>query len=269
MAGWAAVTSTILAMSATGMSATAEAGWMPARGDQEADDSGTSQTGATVGAWVATARGGGVRPPPGVTCDSWHRSLGANTALVTYVDGRRVTWFMHDRTCGDRVQYVWIPDLQVRDLAAAAYDSVVSRAPDPRLVISPPADHLLVNLPVWFGAQPLATRSATASIPGRSVTVTLVPAGLQLDTGSAAAADQRVVDCGLWGSAERAANGCSWTPLFPSVPRTTGTDDYRYHGQLTLRWEATWAASNGTSGLFAPIATVIDVEFAVREVQTI
>lgn len=230
---------------------------------------GTSQTGGTIGAWVATAVNGGIRPPTGRRCDPWRRSPGANSAPITIINGRRVTWFMHDRTCGDVVQFVWVPDLQGRDLAALAYDSVTSRAPDPQLVMSPPADSLLVNLPVWFGAEPIASRSATAAVPGRSATVRLVPTALELETGSLAAGDPAVVACTLWGSDERAEDGCTWTPSYPSVPQTTGSDNYHYSGSLTVRWTATWVASNGTSGTFAPIATSIDLALAVREVQTV
>ena len=241
----------------------------PGGGAGSSGGSGTSQGGGTIGAWVATARDGGVRAPSGRTCDPWRRSPGANTAPITYVNGRRVTWFMHDRTCGDVTQFVWVPDLQGRDLAALAYDAVTSRAPDPQVMMSPPADTLLVNLPVWFGARPLATRSATAAVPGRSATVRLVPVSLELETGSHAGDDPSVVACALWGSAERSEDGCTWTPRYPSVPQTTGTDDYRFHGRLSMNWDATWVASNGTSGAFAPIITTTDLALAVREIQTV
>jgi hypothetical protein len=150
-----------------------------------------------------------------------------------------------------------------------AYDAVVDRAPDPRVEMSPPPDQLLVNLPVWFGARPLANRSATAAVPGRSATVRLVPHTLTLHTGSAAPGDATAVECALWGSAEQAEDGCTWTPAYPSVPRITGSTDYHFRGRLVLTWNATWTASNGTSGTFDPIATTDDVDLAVREIQTV
>jgi hypothetical protein len=65
------------------------------------------------------------------------------------------------------------------------------------------------------------------------------------------------------------ANGCVWTPVFPSVPKATGFDDLTYHATVNIVWHVTWTSSTGQGGVFDDLRTTTPVNITVMEIQTI
>jgi hypothetical protein len=100
-------------------------------------------------------------------------------------------------------------------------------------------------------------------------TVTATPTALELDTGSIVAGDTTHISCDPWGSATEPTGGCTWRPIWPSVRKTTGADDHRYHGTLSVVWEITWASSTGATGTLDELTTTTPVLLGVGEIQTI
>lgn len=235
------------------------------------DDAGAALDPGSVSVWVAGQTNGGVSKPAGTsTCTPWEFAR-ANVALpppYTRVAPDGVVETVYGRVCDGIEQFVWVRALAPRDLARAARDEAVAKIPKPSLATAPPTDRLIVNLESWFGVTPMAPVSATASIPGASATVTARPRSIRLVTGSTVPGDQRVVECGLWGSSSAARNGCTWTPRFPSIPSLTGAG-YAFHGSITVRWEITWTSTSGAGGTLDDYDSTTAVQFAVREIQTV
>ena len=164
---------------------------------------------------------------------------------------------------------IWVGPYSPRDLATAAYDEVSKRLPKPQPSFSPPIDRQIVNMDTWFGATPIPVQSVDASVPGMWTTVTATPTALELDTGSIVAGDTTHISCDPWGSATEPVGGCTWTPIWPSVRKTTGADDHRYHGTLSVVWTITWASSTGAAGTLDELTTTTPVLLGVGEIQTI
>ena len=51
--------------------------------------------------------------------------------------------------------------------------------------------------------------------------------------------------------------------------KTTGTDDHRYHGTLSVVWDITWASSTGAAGTLDQLITTTPVLLGVGEIQII
>jgi|GEM_PF-3750726 len=92
---------------------------------------------------------------------------------------------------------------------------------------------------------------------------------IEWTTGSQVDGDITTINCRPWGSTEFAADGCTWTPAYPSVAKVTGTTDLRYHGTVSIVWQVTWLASNGATGSLGDLRTTTPVEMVVQEIQTI
>ena len=174
-----------------------------------------------------------------------------------------------ERGCIDGAEYVWVGEYSPRDLATAAYDEVSKRLPKPEPVFAPQIDRQIVNIETYFGATPIPVQSVDASVPGMWTTVTATPVALELDTGSIVRGDTTHISCEPWGSTEEAVGGCSWTPIWPSVRKTTGTDDHRYHGTLDVVWDITWTSSTGAGGTLDQLTTTTPVLLGVGEIQII
>jgi hypothetical protein len=228
----------------------------------------TSDT--TIDVWVVGQTNGGISRPAGTSnCSPWTLF---DTTTPGVLDGQiveRPDARLFVRSCDGINQYAWVANLSPRQLAQVAFDQARATIPDPTPTFAPPPEAMLVNLDTWFAVEPTGPISATASIPGLSVTVTAVPIEIILNTGSQVDGDITAVSCRPWGSTRYGADGCTWTPSHPSVEQVTGTDDYRYHASVELIWQIDWRASNGTTGDLGTISSTTDVLIAVREIQTI
>jgi hypothetical protein len=98
---------------------------------------------------------------------------------------------------------------------------------------------------------------------------TATPVSVVLTTGSISRNDTATVTCRPWGSTKAAADGCTWSPKFPSVPKVTGTDDLRYHGSIAIVWDVTWTSSTGAGGSLGQLSTVTPINIGVMEIQII
>lgn len=178
-----------------------------------------------------------------------------------------IEWDLYSRVCdGGVAQYRKFPQVTGRDLAQAAHDSVVKLVPQPELDIGRPADELIVNLSTAIGVVPVQPVSATATVPGRSATVTATPARIDVVTGSHVAGDVQRLSCAPWGGV---GSACTWTPVYPSVFKVTGTNDHRHHGSVSIVWDVAWTSTDGETGDLGELTTTLPVQFAVREIQII
>jgi hypothetical protein len=176
-----------------------------------------------------------------------------------------IEWDLYSRVCnGDVVEYRKFPQVTSRDLAQAAHDSVASLVPTPELHMSRDVDDLIVNVATTIAVTPVDPVSATAEIPGRSATVTATAKRIEVLTGSLVATDVQRIECAPWGGPE-----CTWTPVYPSVLKVTGTDDHRHHGSVSIVWHVAWTSSDGDGGDLGELTTTTPVLFAVREIQII
>lgn len=169
---------------------------------------------------------------------------------------------------------VWIPDAPQRtaqpaalpdpaELARAAYKQL--RLPAPT-VESSPAGEQLVGLPTWLwldrrGWKPL---SATASVPGVSVTAVARPVSVVWVLG-----DGSTVTCSGPGASYTLSSGpgsaspdCGHTYRASSAGRPGGA----YEVTATVRWAVTWSGA-GEDGAFPDLTTVSNAAFRVAESQ--
>jgi hypothetical protein len=173
------------------------------------------------------------------------------------------------RVCDGRYQFVYVGTHTAIDIAGVAYEKVAALVPRPEATFSPPLDKMIVNFETWLGVTPSAPITATASIPGLSATVTAEATDIEWSTGSHVVGDTTLISCRPWGSTSSAQDGCAWTPAYPSVAKVTGTADQRYHGSVTIVWQVSWQATNGTSGSLGALRTTSPVAMGVQEIQTI
>ena len=114
---------------------------------------------------------------------------------------------------------------------------------------------MIVNFETWMGVTPVDPVTATATVITTSASVTATPNHIEWHTGSIVTGDTTLITCNLWGSTQYPIGGCTWTPSYPSVPKATGTDDLYYHGDITIIWDITWTATDGTTGTFPQLRT--------------
>lgn len=139
--------------------------------------------------------------------------------------------------------------------------------PEVRIRMNPPGDQL-VNLPIWLALDPSSWRaqSATASVPGVSVTAAARPVTVSWSMG-----DGTTRTC--------EGPGTAWKP--GTDPRAASPDCghvYRrssagaaggaYTVSATVTWEVTWAGA-GQSGTVPGLETTGQVQTRVRESQTV
>jgi hypothetical protein len=236
----------------------------------EAGQSGGGADEETIFVWAVGQTNGGISRPTGTsTCSSW---IAFDTTTPGVVDGQvieRPDARLFIRTCEGRSQYAWVANLSPRQLAQVALDQASAKLPQPTPAFAPPADSMFVNYETWFGVEPATDVTATATIPGLSVTVTASPVEIILHTGTQVDGDTTTITCRPWGSSYYAADGCTWTPNHPSVAQVTGTNDYRYHASVELVWQVNWQATNGATGDLGTMSSSTDILIAVREIQTI
>lgn len=237
-------------------------------------------------------------PPPGVALAAYEVGSGGGgavvavsaayspatpSAVVPVADpkpGESGAWYVYRCEAGgvrDAVYRppVWIPDAPQEgggdplptpaQLAQAAREQL--RLPSPRIQASP-ADEQLVNLPTWLWLERggWGAVSATASVPGVSVTAVARPTSVDWTMG-----DGHSVTCTGPGT----PYGASASPKSPSPDcgytyRTTsaGRPDSAFAVSATVHWTVTWAGA-GQSGVFPGMTTTSDADFRVAESQAL
>jgi hypothetical protein len=133
--------------------------------------------------------------------------------------------------------------------------------------MNPPGDQL-ANLPVWLSLDPTSWRpvSATASVPGVSVTATARPAKAAWSMG-----DGGAVSCDGPGTVWKA--GMDPKASSPDCPYTyrrssAGSPGGRFTVTVTVTWEVTWAGA-GQSGTVPGLTTTGSVSVRVQESQAV
>lgn len=154
----------------------------------------------------------------------------------------------------------WLTDDQVISPETVARQAV-ARLALPALVIrwnpAPPADQIL-HIPTWLWVEAAswASQSATASVPGLSVTATATPTRVVFATG-----DGVSVTCG--------GPGTAWqSGMDPLAASPTCGYTYPKPGSYTLTatvtWTVTWAGG-GASGTLGPLTTSASQSVRVLE----
>ncbi|MET7820479.1 hypothetical protein [Micromonospora zamorensis] len=180
-------------------------------------------------------------------------------------------WYM--RTCyGPPASFggvVWIAGAAPVVSPAVLARQARARLDLPGVVVrmNPPGDQL-VNLPVWLALDRQSWRSvsATASVPGVSVTATARPVQVSWSMG-----DGVTVTC--------TGPGTTWTsgtdpaktsPDCGHVYRrsSAGAPGGSYGVTVTVTWEVTWAGA-GQSGTVPGLTTTGQVQTRVQESQTV
>lgn len=165
---------------------------------------------------------------------------------------------------------IWIPDGQAaapspEQLAQQAYNQL--RLPSPQIRANPVGTQL-VNLPtwLWLDQSSWGTRSATASVPGVSVTATATPQSVTWSMG-----DGSTVTCPgagtpfpTGGNPSAASPDCGHTYTRSSQ----GQPNNQFPVSASIHWTVTWAGA-GQGGTFPNLTTTSSASFAVAESQAV
>jgi hypothetical protein len=141
--------------------------------------------------------------------------------------------------------------------------------PGPQVVTSPPPERMqLVNVPtwLWLDQDAWAPMSATASVPGESVTATATPTSVTWVLG-----DGSTVECSGPGTPYRAGSDpaaaspdCGHTYVRSSAGEPGGV----FVVSATVSWGVSWAGG-GQSGTLPALTTTSSVQLRVGESQAI
>ncbi|GAB3365907.1 hypothetical protein H5411_16630 [Amycolatopsis echigonensis] len=168
---------------------------------------------------------------------------------------------------------IWIPDSQApgpaplpspAELAQAARNQL--RLPSPTIAANPRRDQL-VALPTWLWlSSGWDQQSATASVPGVSVTAVAKPTSLVWSMG-----DGSKVTCGSGGTPfpakgdpKAASPDCGHTYRTSSA----GQPNNAYPVTATVHWAVSWSGA-GQSGTFPDMTTTGNAAFRVAESQAL
>lgn len=164
---------------------------------------------------------------------------------------------------------VWIPNEDLPDgsrgpsvleVAQRAYAQLYIRAPE--IGVSPAAEQL-VQLPTWLWLDPEGWTpiSATASVPGVSITATAVP-----QSASWAMGDGATVSCD--GPGTPFSTGDDPAVESPDCGHTYTSAAERREVTSTVEWTVTWAGA-GQSGEFPGLMTTSTADVRVVESQAL
>lgn len=168
---------------------------------------------------------------------------------------------------------VWIANGQLgstplpspAELAAQARNQL--RLPSPKIEANPTGDQL-VSLPTWLWLEPTSWGdvSATASVPGVSVTAVARPTSVTWSMG-----DGNVLTCSgpgspfpVGGDPKSASPDCGYTYRSSSAGQRADA----YPVTATVSWTVTWSGA-GQSGTFPNMTTSASAAFRVAESQGI
>jgi hypothetical protein len=161
---------------------------------------------------------------------------------------------------------VWLPDSETPGLVQLAQIAVSRLAPPaPQIELSPPPPApQLVMLPMWLWVDEATwgPRSATASVPGVSVTATATPTRVVWLTGDggtqACDGPGKPWQPGMDPRAESPACGHTYTG--PSRNEPGGV----YELRATVTWQVSWSGG-GSSGTVGPLSTTSVTPVRVAE----
>jgi hypothetical protein len=214
------------------------------------------------------------RPQPPNLCGPWVAYYyigpdGSPTNLTrTLADGTIETYY--ERDCPTGRDGAWWAPFSPVDIAAEAYRQIKSaRLPAPQPAFAPPATAMIVNFETWFGVTPIDPVVIRAEVPNAWAQATATPVSIELQVDTVWPGTEAFITCTPWGSTTQPANGCVWTPLWPSVPKVTGFDDLTYHAAVNIVWHVTWTSSSGQGGAFDDVRTTTPINITVMEIQTI
>lgn len=165
---------------------------------------------------------------------------------------------------------IWIPDGQPAgpspaQLAQEAYNQL--RLPSPQIRANPVGTQL-VNLPtwLWLDQSSWGLRSATASVPGVSVTATAEPQSVtwSMGDGSTLTCPGAGTPFPPGGNPSAASPDCGHTYMLSS----TGQPNNQYPVSATVHWTVTWSGA-GQGGTFPNLTTTSNASFAVAESQAL
>jgi hypothetical protein len=247
-------------------------------GSQPAPTGAGSTDGFTIISWAAASNGpsGGTGAGNGQPCHYWiftgaglsNITDPANVADPGEWTENGVNGHLYQTDCLPG-HIIFIPNYTPKDLALIAYQQTISRLTNPTPVLAPPLTKGgYVNLKTWIAIDTTPPVTATASIPGLTVSTAATPDHIEWDPG-----DGTTVTCTDLGAHYQPGGptipNCGWTPRQPSAAKFTGTDDLKYHGTFRLVWTITWTATNGTGGNLGSAVTHQNTNYTVYEIQTI
>ncbi|MFE0104487.1 hypothetical protein [Streptomyces sp. NPDC059009] len=151
------------------------------------------------------------------------------------------------------------------ELAQRAYNQL--RLPSPAIRTNPPGEQM-VSVPTWLWMTRGSWKpvSATASVPGVSVTATARPTSVTWSMG-----DGRKVACKGPGTPfKKGMNPKSASPDCGHTYRSSsaGQPDEAFPVKATISWTVTWSGA-GDSGTFPGLTTTASATFRVAESQAL
>ncbi|ABD12691.1 hypothetical protein ThrDRAFT_03234 [Frankia casuarinae] len=179
---------------------------------------------------------------------------------------------MYARICDGRiVGWAWLRVPNVSGAVASAAREVRRRLPAPRGRFSPDvAGAAVVRVSVWFAVPgQWSAVSASAQIPGASVTVTAAPTVLRFAPGDGSPPVSCVGPGPVFvpGTPEPARPpACSYTYRDASTAAPGGRF---WPGVLAIDWTVAWSASDGEHGTLPGITTRAEVPVEVREIEAV
>ncbi len=169
---------------------------------------------------------------------------------------------------------VWIPDGPAaqpvavpspQELAAQARSQL--RLPRPSIAANP-AGTQLVRLPtwLWLDRHGWARQSATASVPGVSVTAVATPRSVSwsMGDGSTVTCAGRGTPFPAGGDPRGSSPDCGHTYQRSSA----GEPDTRFPVTATVHWTVTWSGA-GSGGMFGDLTTQAAASFRVAQAQAL
>jgi hypothetical protein len=161
----------------------------------------------------------------------------------------------------------------------------VARVPPPAVLAQVAVSHLLLanpviqsspapgalqltRLPVWLWIALAAwqPQSATAQVPGESVTATATPVSAAWSMG-----DGTTVTCHGPGTPYSGGNPAAASPTCGHTYQrsSAGQPSGAYQVTVTITWDITWMATGGAGGALAPLHTAGAAQFQVAESQAL
>jgi len=207
------------------------------------------------------------------------RPLAAPPSPAAPAAGPKGAWYVYKCTGKGAADAIYRPPVFIPDapatpgpalpdpaaLARQVYDQL--RLPSPAIRLSP-AGRQLVNLPTWLWLDRAGwgAASATAAVPGESVTATAVPSSVTWALG-----DGSTVTCTGPGTPYSASmNPTGGSPdCGHTYPRSSaGQAGATFAVSATVHWSVTWAGA-GQAGTFAGLTTTATVNVPVAESQAL
>jgi len=246
---------------------------------------GTGSGGASGGTiWAGVQTGTPPTEGSGSSC-TWNIETGYDSGFgegsaepITMRIGD-IDYVLYSRTCGGSSTVVWIPQLDVGQLAEQASILVMNQLGAPAVRTAPPLDANVVTVGTWIWAEPSWWRpvSATAWLPTPDGIVwartTAVPTTLNFRTEDSlvAGAPMRTVTCfgpgepWEWSSGDEIESSCSYTYEHASTSRPGG----RFDASVAVDWEISWESNAGSGGTLPNHSSSASLRVTVHELQAL